>query len=474
MVRPPQAIIIRRYLTWQLRDARTRKTVSRKHLNVLAENGEKFAVIDANTIEYIARSALGQMVSRQKTERKPSERLPLSTGFHGLIIKRYLSWRLYDTRIGKYVSRKRVSILAKNGENVVVVDSTTNERTARLALDALAKTQGGTPAVNLLDERARPNILLRWQLIQPYLERRQRFAWAAAEATATGYGGNVLLSQMTGIPVITINQWKRRLRNTKHATAGSLVYDARHWKVGPSIEARDPEIIPALERILAEETAGDPMGRQKWARCTTRSLSERLMEQGHRISYKTVRKLGYSLRSIKKRHAGVRYPRSNEQFEYISTLKAQFLSNELPVISIDTKKKELIGNYQRPGKTWRKTPIEADDFYPSSRKCLAVPFGIYDLARNSGYVTVGISSSTSEFAINCLSLWWRRHGRREYPNADRLLILADGGGSNNGPKVRAWKSDLQTHLCDTFGLTVTVTHYPPGCSKYKSHRTSAL
>jgi Rhodopirellula transposase DDE domain len=146
-------------------------------------------------------------------------------------------------------------------------------------------------------------------------------------------------------------------------------------------------------------------------------------------------------------------------------LKADFLGEKLPVISIDTKKKELIGNYRREGKSWRKEPLEVDSYFASYAQCVAVPFGIYDVAQNAGYVTIGISCNTSEFAVSCLESWWQLHGRSAYPHGDRLLILADGGGGN-GYNLRTWKKDLQDRLCDAFGLTVTVSHYPPGCSKW--------
>jgi hypothetical protein len=232
---------------------------------------------------------------------------------------------------------------------------------------------------------------------------------------------------------------------------------------------KDPDIEPALERMLSDEVAGDPMGHQKWIRTSLRNLSKKLKEQGHQAGHGTVarllRKMGYSLRVNKKKQAGVQHPDRDEQFRYIAALKAEFLHEGCPVISIDTKKKELIGNYRREGKSWRKTPIETDEHFAGYRECVAVPFGIYDLARNVGLVTVGISNNTSEFAVNCLESWWRLHGKSMYARRDRLLILADGGGAN-GYNLRTWKSDLQEQLCDAFGLTVTVSHYPPGCSKW--------
>jgi DDE family transposase len=175
--------------------------------------------------------------------------------------------------------------------------------------------------------------------------------------------------------------------------------------------------------------------------------------------------MGYSLQVAKKKQAGLHHPDRDEQFKYIAALKAQFLGENLPVISIDTKKKELIGNYRREGKTWRREPLEVDSYFASYAQCVAVPFGIYDVAQNIGYVTVGISHNTAEFAVNCLVDWWKLHGRSAYAHADRALILADGGGGN-GYNLRTWKKDLQDKLCDAFGLTVTLSHYPTACSKW--------
>jgi hypothetical protein len=280
----------------------------------------------------------------------------------------------------------------------------------------------------------------------------------------------VLLSCITGISPKTISAGIRKLRSTSTASAGSLVRVRRTGCLGrPLVEVKDPEIEHALERMLSDEVAGDPMGHQKWVRSSIRNLSKALKEQGHQIGHGAVarllRKTGYSLQVNKKRQAGSQHPDRDQQFESIAALKGQFLGEGLPVISIDTKKKELIGNYRREGKSWCREPIEVDSHYAGYARCVAVPFGIYDLAKNAGYVTVGISGNTSEFAVVCLQAWWRRHGRSAYPHADRVLILADGGGGN-GYNLRTWKKDLQDKLCDAFDLTVTVSHYPPGCSKW--------
>jgi hypothetical protein len=257
---------------------------------------------------------------------------------------------------------------------------------------------------------------------------------------------------------------------TDTAPAGSLFPLKRSGNSGRKLtEVSDPKIEAAIEQLLAEEIAGDPMGAQRWVRSSLRNISRRLKERGHQACHHTVarimRKKGYSLRLAKKTQVGPAHPDRDEQFRYIATLKAQFLADGLPVISIDTKKTELIGNYRREGRSWRKEPLEVDHYFPGYAQCVAVPFGIYDLAQNAGYVTVGISCNTAEFAVNCLAAWWRLRAKPIYPQVDRLLIFADGGGGN-GHHLRTWKKDLQDQLCDAFGLTVMVSHYPPGCSKW--------
>jgi hypothetical protein len=226
----------------------------------------------------------------------------------------------------------------------------------------------------------RLNILTRWRLLRPYLDRRQRGLWAAAEAGAIGYGGAILLAQITGISSGTICVRAREIKKHRSAPAGSLARVRCAGRSGRKmVEVKDPEIVPALERMLMDEVAGDPMGHQKWMRSSIRSLTHRLKEQGHPIGHGAVarllRKMGYSLQAMKKRQAGAHYPGRDEQFKYIACLKAQFVGKGLPVISVDTKKKELIGNYRREGKTWRKAPIEADAYFASYRQCVAVRLG---------------------------------------------------------------------------------------------------
>jgi hypothetical protein len=222
---------------------------------------------------------------------------------------------------------------------------------------------------------------------------------------------------------------------------------------------------------VTPETGGSPTSETKWVRSSLRALAGQLTEAGHRISPPTVRRLlraqDYSLLANRKeKEAGAPPPERNRQFLYLKTQRTAFAAGGYPVVSVDTKKKELIGAFRNAGQSWLKEPIEVNvhDFLQDALG-RAVPYGIYDLARNHGTVYVGSSADTSAFAVGCLADWWATIGSRAYPKADRLLILADGGGSN-GYRCRLWKEQLQTVLCDPYGLTVTVGHYPTGCSKY--------
>lgn len=226
-----------------------------------------------------------------------------------------------------------------------------------------------------------------------------------------------------------------------------------------------------LEALVLPETAGDPMSEQKWVRSSLRHLSERLGQVGHLVSPPTVarllRKLGYCLRvNIKKQEASAAHPERQQQFEYLETQKHTFQAAGLPMISVDTKKKELIGNFKNAGQTWGQQPEEVNvhDF-PSDALARAVPYGIYDVSRKRGAVYVGVSADTPEFAVAAIARWWEEEGRLNYPQAKQLLILADGGGSN-GYRSRSFKLYLQERVSDRYGLTVSVCHYPTGCSKW--------
>jgi hypothetical protein len=217
------------------------------------------------------------------------------------------------------------------------------------------------------------------------------------------------------------------------------------------------------------QTGGDPMSGLKWTRKSTRNLSRELKREGHRASSTTVRRLlreqGYSLRVNVKRLSGENHPHRNRQFEAIQKQVQKYHREGFPVVSVDTKKKELIGNFYNAGQAWvRKEVAVSDHDFLSDGVGKAVPYGIYDLLRNQGFLTVGMSCETASFGVDSLTEWYRRHGRRQYPDADRLLILADNGGCN-GSLNRLWKFELQ-RFSDRFGIRVDVAHYPPGASKW--------
>jgi transposase len=292
----------------------------------------------------------------------------------------------------------------------------------------------------------------------------------------------VLLASAQGLPPsqfsATIGCTRATVRNVIsdfHGRGVTCVHQERFREEAlprgrPRVEEARPGITAALERLLVNDVAGDPMNEKKWVRVTLTRLSARLKEQGYRAVEKTVRRLlkqmGFSMKANKRRQVRSKCPERDEPFRYIASQKQIFAALGLPVISVDTKKKELIGPFRNDGKVWCRDAEEVDEHdFPSAAECLAVPFGVYDVTRNIGCVTVGVSHNTPEFAANAIVRWWETDGLIAYPGAARLLILADGGGGN-GNRCRAWKLNLQEKLCDQFGLEVTVCHYPPGCSKW--------
>lgn len=222
--------------------------------------------------------------------------------------------------------------------------------------------------------------------------------------------------------------------------------------------------------MLGEETAGDPANGRRWVRHSVRYLSAALRRQGFAISPMTVHRLlgelGYSPKANRKRFTGPPHPDRDRQFAYIARQRQRFAMLGCPVISVDAKKKELIGNFQNPGRVWcrQATQVNAYDFRDDAL-ARAVPYGLYDPRRDRGWVYVGLSADTAEFAVDAIARWWREVGRRAYPRADELLILCDGGGSNSC-RARLWKQQLQEKLADRGGLWVTVCHYPRGASKW--------
>jgi hypothetical protein len=312
----------------------------------------------------------------------------------------------------------------------------------------------------------------KYRLLEPHLGTRERRLWADVEAKLLGYGGISRVAAATGLCSATVAAGLKELETAAVCEPSDHRGEtAAAFRTGrPRVEDKNPEILIALEKLLADEIAGDPMSDQKWVRSSVWRLQAELREQGHINGHSTIARvlhsMGFSLRVNKKRQAGSQHPQRDEQFQYISLQRSIFSLAGLPIISVDTKKSELIGNFRNPGRVWCREPEEVDEKdFPSTAECVAIPFGVYDVTKNTGFVVVGTSHNTPAFAVTSIARWWEEEGSLLYPAAGHLLILADGGGGN-GNRARAWKFNLQHMLCNRFGLIVTVCHYPPGCSKW--------
>lgn len=293
--------------------------------------------------------------------------------------------------------------------------------------------------------------------------------YVAREALARGRGGPQRMHELTGMSRPTILKGIRELRQ---GTPLEVTERIRRPGGGrKKVEEIDPRFTRALERIMEENTAGDPMSLLRWTNKSTARIAEELTRQGHSASDETVRRrlrqMGYSLQANVKTLEGASPTERDAQFRYLNAQVRKFLRRSEPVLSVDTKKKERVGAFKNPGKTWRpKGQPQAVNIYdyPHLGIGTAIPYGAYDVQRDEGFVSVGISRDTAEFAVETLRRWWRWFGRKHYPRARALLVCADGGGSN-GNRNRAWKYYLQ-RLADDLGLSITVCHYPPGTSKW--------
>ena len=301
----------------------------------------------------------------------------------------------------------------------------------------------------------------------PHLDERTRRMVAANEAVRAGYGGISKVSRACGLSRVTITQGIRELDRAPIAAGRT-----RHPGAGrPNILVQDPDLPRALEALVEPLARGDPESPLRWTCKSTRALARELTVQKHVISHERVaqllKHLGYSLQGNRKKEEGKDHPDRDAQFQYINDHIGRALAARHPVISVDTKKKELIGNYANQGKKWRKSKspdvVNGHDF-PDPSVPRAYPYGIYDLAHNRGFVNVGTDHDTGEFAVASIYGWWRSEGKRLYPDAKRLSITADGGGSN-GYRLRLWKLELQK-FADAAGLSIHVCHFPPGTSKW--------
>ena len=317
----------------------------------------------------------------------------------------------------------------------------------------------------MIDERV---IGERFRALAPELSERGRRIWAASEARALGRGGIAAVSRASGISPNTIRKGIREIDSDDRLEGGRV---RRRGGGRKPIAETDPELIEALERLVADDCRGDPMQVLLWTSKSVRHLAGELRKQGHEAHYTTVaallRSLGYRLQSNRKSLEGAQHPDRDAQFRHINDRVAAAITAGRPAISIDTKKKELVGEFANRGREWRPggEPIKVSTHdFPSLATGKAIPYGVYDIAANEGFVNVGITAETAQLAVASIKAWWEDLGRERYPDATTLQITADCGGGN-GNRVRLWKTELQ-HLADDTGLRISVCHFPPGTSKW--------
>lgn len=317
----------------------------------------------------------------------------------------------------------------------------------------------------------------RYERVSGELNERTRRLVAASEALAIGWGGVSVVSRATGLSRRVISQGIKELQEGTKAGEGRI----RHRGGGrKSNVSKDPRLGEDLERLVEPVTRGDPESPLRWTSKSVRKLAKELQRMGHQVSHELVSELlhglGYSLQANRKTREGGEHPDRDGQFEHLNAQAEAFLAAGEPVVSVDAKKKELVGDFKNPGREWHPQgaaeQVRVYDF-PIAGLGRATPYGVYDLGRNEGWVNVGIDHDTAAFAVESIRRWWKAVGQSQYPEAKRLLISADGGGSN-GSRVRLWKWELQ-QLADETGLSITVCHLPPGTSKWNKieHRLFA-
>jgi hypothetical protein len=314
----------------------------------------------------------------------------------------------------------------------------------------------------------------KFELLDPVLDERARRLWAGAEALALGYGGITLVARATGLARATISDGCRELRGEAPAPLPAAAPQGRIRRPGggrKSLTEHDPALVAALDALVDPLARGDPESPLRWTTKSTYQLAAALRAQGHPIGPwkvgQLLRDLGYALQGTRKTKEGKQHPDRDAQFEQINQTASDFQARGQPVVSVDTKKKELVGDFAHGGREWQASgcpeEVRVHDF-PDKELGKAIPYGVYDLAANQGWVSVGVDHDTAAFAVATLRQWWEQMGKGQYPAATELLITADGGGSN-GSRVGRWKVELQA-FADATELTVTVCHFPPGTSKW--------
>ena len=308
--------------------------------------------------------------------------------------------------------------------------------------------------------------------LEPVLDERARRQWAAAEALELGWGGISTVAEATGMSRVTISHGIGEVKARQGSAGEQAATRIRRPGGGRKpLTETDPELMQALESLVDPVTRGDPMSPLRWTCKSTYKLSEELQRQKHPVGPRTVasllRQAGYSLQANRKTREGKQHPDRNAQFEYINAQVELFQKRGKPTISVDTKKKELVGDFANGGREWRPQgepeEVRVHDF-KDKELGKAIPYGVYDMIHNEGWVNVGIDHDTARFAARSILRWWDKMGAQRFPRARHLLITADGGGSNSH-RSRLWKVALQ-ELADEIGLRLSVCHFPPGTSKW--------
>jgi Rhodopirellula transposase DDE domain len=311
----------------------------------------------------------------------------------------------------------------------------------------------------------------KYQVVGDVLDERGRRVWAAAEARSLPFGGVSLVARATGLSRTTVHAGMRELNDGQRKTIGA----GRSRKAGGGrkpLTYHNPDLLRALEKLVEPRTRGDPESPLRWTCKSTRHLARELQRQGYRIGDRKVagllHQMQYSLQANAKTIEGSDHPDRNAQFEYINAQTKRFLRQGVPVISVDTKKKELVGNFSNGGQEWQPQGEPERTLlhdFPDKELGKVIPYGIYDVGQNQGWVSVGIDHDTAEFAMDSILSWWKHMGCKTYPEATELLIMADAGGSNSS-RSRLWKIGVQ-RLADLTGLQkIHVSHFPPGTSKW--------
>jgi hypothetical protein len=314
----------------------------------------------------------------------------------------------------------------------------------------------------------------KFRSLAPIMDERMRRRWAASEARALGWGGIALVAQATGLSPVTIRQGIAELKAAPTDRPEETTGAPRVRRRGGGrkrLSQADRTLRKHLEALVDPATRGDPQSPLRWTCKSTRHLAEALAGQGHHVSHQTVarllQELDYSLQANRKTKEGACHPDRNAQFEYIAKQVRSFQRRGQPVVSVDAKKKELVGDFKNGGREWQPQgepeEVRCKDF-KDKRLGKVAPYGVYDLTANAGWVSVGIDHDTAQFATETISRWWERMGRFVYPGATELLVTADAGGSN-GSRTRLWKVSLQG-LADQIGVRISVCHFPPGTSKW--------